>query len=261
MNLQLQLALQVLLLPLVLSFVVWHAGLKSHRFNLLALFLIWVISFVWIKGMPAFPPAEAVEWVVLIGLLYAIISISFKSAVIPLLLNAAILLLGIVILTWPVLIRASDPQFFLELFLFASLGIIIPLLLKRASPSSPALTVGISNAGLAAISGLGGSLLIGQLAGVAASLLGAFILYELLSKLHNSELPPRSLNLMVNLHIWLALIARVYAEVALIPVVLVSLSLLFGLTVRWRYASVVSLLLSLGALGWLLATSDNSSYY
>jgi len=259
MSIQLQLALQVLLLPLALSFVVWHSGFKSHRFIVVALFAIWVISFTWIKGLPALPPAEAVEWVVFLGLMYALISM--KSATMPLLLNAAFLLLGIVILTWPVLIRTSDPQFFLELFLFASLGIILPLLLKRASPSSPALTLGISNAGLAAIAGLGGSFLIGQLSAVAVSLLGAFVLYELLSKLSNSKLQPRILNLMVNLHIWLALIARVYAEVELIPVALVGLSLLLGLTVHWRYASVLSLLFSSAALSWLLASSDNSSYY
>lgn len=262
MSVQVLLVLQVLVLPLALSLVAWRYSLKFNGLIMPALFLIWAVCYFWIDGIPSIPPAEAIEWVSLLGLLFVLIYYFVQAEIVHHVVVSLILLTAsIVLLTWPVITHSTDPQLFFEIAVFIAAGVFILFRLSRSDPSSPALTLGITQTGLAIVSGIGGSLLIGQLSGVLASALAFFIFFELYKKFTESLMEVRATSLMLIMSLWLMLIARIYAEIPLGPTVMLLLSLLLGLSTRWRYASGFSLSATVASLVWLLLTNDDSSYY
>ncbi len=261
MNMQLELALSTLVIPLLLSFLIFKIGKNSRKFEAISVFIVWLISYLWIAGVPSIPPKEAIEWVVYIGVIFAGLSTLLKSSIHQVIIHGLLLVIGIVLVAWPVLSHSPELRLFAELLFFAIIGLGISFGLKTSQPNSPALTLGISNGGLAIVAGLGGSLLIGQLAGALASALGIFALYEIFSRLKDAQIKQSTLLLAALLSLLMLVVARVYADIPLIPTVLIALSLMLGLTSKWRYATGLSLILIITSITWLLLTTDNSSYY
>ncbi len=259
---QVQLVLSSLVVPLLQSFMVQRLTLKHGRFILPAVFAIWLGCYLWIAGIPAFPPGEAIEWIALMSALFVVTGFYYRQ------LSGAINILwilffvsGVSLLAWPVIRHAPDITLFTELLLFSIVAGIIVFRLSQITPASPALTLAISNTGLALVSSLGGSLLIGQLCAVIAATLGAFSIHELSTKLRHNQLDTSTISLLTFMTLWLLASAILYANIPLVPAALITFALLQGLITQWRYASGISLLAVGSSLIWLFATTDSSSYY
>ena len=127
--------------------------------------------------------------------------------------------------------------------------------------TTPSLSMAISSGGMGIVIALGGSLLIGQLAGSLASVLAVFAMVEIIRKRQQALLS--ALNLIPIMQIYLAIlvIARIFAEIPLGPSSLLLVAPLAGLIPATRYASVFSAVSVITALSWLLLTADSSSYY
>ena len=261
MDMQLELALSTLVIPLALSFAVQRLSLVLKSIITTGVFIAWLISFFWIVGVPSLPPKEAIEWSIYIGAVFIIISLFLKSGFGQIILHALLSIVGAILIAWPVISHTPELQLFVELLFFLLIAGIISYRLLHISPASPALSIGISNAGLAIVAGLGGSLLIGQLSGALAASLGAFALLELYKKLEATQIRRNTTLLTSLLSLLMIIVARIYAELPLVSVVLLALSLTLGLSCRWKYASSLSLILTLFSIVWLLSTADKSSYY
>ena len=256
---QVQLILSSLLVPLLLSFM---AQRLHGRYLLPAVFTVWLICYLWIAGIPALPPAEAIEWIVLMSMLFVALSFYYRqpSKTISI-LRVAFFVSGLGLIAWPIIRHAPDITLVAELLLLSIVAGYIILRLSQTTPATPALTLAITNTGLALVSSLGASLLIGQLSAVIAATLGAFSLHELKTKLRHSQLDTGTLSLLTLMTLWLLASAILYANISLISASLIAFSLLLGLIIQWRYASVISLLAVGSSLLWLFATTDSSSYY
>jgi len=261
MNMQLELALSTLLIPLALSFLVQRLTLKNQSFMILGVLMTWLVSYLWIAGTPSFLPKEAVEWSVYLGGVLTITSFIVKSIKSQALLFSTLSILGVILIAWPVISHAPTIQLFAELTFFALFAIIIAFRMKDSSKASPALSIAVSNGGLAIVAGLGGSLLIGQLAGALASALGAFAIYELFKKLEQTQMNYSTRLLGALLSLLMLVVARIYAELPLVSMALLALSLTLGLITKWRYASGLGLAAVIISITYLLLTTDESSYY
>jgi len=261
MNMQLGLVLSTLIIPLALSFLVQRLAQKKQSITILGFFITWLISYLWIAGIPSFFPKEAIEWSVYLGATFIIASFIITSLKQQALLFSALYILGVTLIVWPVITHSPELQLFAELIFFTLIGIIVAFRMEDTSTASPALSIGISNGGLAIVAGLGGSLLIGQLAGALASALGAFAIYELFKKLEHTQLNYNTRLLSTLLSLLLLVVARIYAELPLVSITLLALALALGLTTKWRYASGLSLVMVTASITYLLLTTDESSYY
>ena len=269
MNMQLELALSTLIVPFALSFILKKLLVKHKQFEVLAVFATWLVSYVWIAGLPSFLPKEAIEWCVYLGVAAILISFFMK-------INSrhkstsnlngpvsffALSIIGIILVTWPVLSRSPDLQLLTELFFFGLIAVVITYRSSYSKPVNPALTLGISNAGLAIVAGLGGSLLIGQLAGALAASLGAYALLELFKKLKTAELRVDTSLLVSLLSLIMLVVARVFAEIPFTSAIFIGLALMLGLSVKGVFGSSLSMASVVASIVWLLSTSDQSSYY
>ena len=261
MNMQIELALSTLVLPLALSFLVQKLSASNKQVMTIGVFITWLISYLWIAGIPSIPPKEAIEWSIYLSTFFIIGSLILKTESSKALLFGALSLLGIILIALPVIRHAPELQLFFELSFFALVVIFITYRMRNSSQASPALSLGISNGGLAIVAGLGGSLLIGQLAGALASALGAFAIYELINKLEQKQMIKSTRLLATLLSLLMLVVARIYAELPLVSVALLALSLILGLSIKWRFASALSLIAVIGSIANLLLTADQSSYY
>ena len=262
MNMQIQLALSTVVIPLALSFIVQKLGVSNKIFIAPGIFIAWLVSYLWIAGIPSVPPKEAIQWTVWLAAAFVLINFVInKSEVALVFIQFLLSLLGIVFVAWPVLSHSADALFYAELIFFVVISGLVAYRLSNTKPVTPALSLAISNGGVAIVAGLGGSLLMGQLAAVLASAIGAFALYEIYKKLTETQLNKSAILLLVLLSLLLLLTARIYAELSLISVVFLALSLLLGMVIKSRYASVFSLIGVISSIAYLLLTSDQSSYY
>ena len=262
MNVQMQFVIQTVLLPLALSIGVKQFYTSKSQYLFAWLFAAWLIPYSWIIGVIPVLPKEAIEWPALLGLSFiAIHFVSKPSAFYTNVVNIAFVFSGIVILAWPVIVRTLQAQLIFELLFFTATAAIISSRLLKVQPASPALVLGISNAGLAVVSALGGSLIIGQVAGSLAAMLSVFALYELFKKLMSSQVDNKTILLIASLNLFLLVVARIYAEIPLVPTVLLAVSLIVGLTLKWRFAAGFSLLSVISSVSWILLTTDDTSYF
>ena len=69
-TMQIQLLLQTIILPLLLSFAVYKTAPKNTAWLTAGLFFAWLPASFWILQLPAWPPSEAVDWLWLAGLAF-----------------------------------------------------------------------------------------------------------------------------------------------------------------------------------------------
>ncbi len=262
MDMIVQLILPSLLLPLALSagMLVWS---RSDPDMLLTLPLIWLPSSFWLLGLPdPFPPQEASQWLWVLVLISTTINLCLAGrALSARYFQAGLVVLAILIISWPVLHSGPGWEFYIELIALAVLaGTLLLSMANTAESPAPALILSICAGGLALVASLGGSVLVGQLSAAMASALGAFALYEMVTRLTRSKLASTRMSPWLVLYFALLLIARVYAEIPLFSAAMLLVAPT-ALVTRHRY-SVAGVLVATGlSFGWLLMTSDSSSYY
>lgn len=261
MDMTLQLILPSLLLPMTLSFFLF---VVSQRFKILPwiLPLVWLPSCFWLTGLPEqFPPQEANHWLWLLVVVSLLVNISLMMhRTLSSYVQVGLLVLGIIILAWPVLDTQANFSLIIELLALLIVAGLVLRCIDFNHPKSPALTLSISSGGLGLVSALGGSVLVGQLSGALASSIGVFALYEIYKRLLTPAVTTMQLSPMILLYFSLLLIARVYAEIPLVSATLLLVAPT-PLIMRHKYGFIASLLCVAMSLTWLLMTTDSSSYY
>lgn len=261
MNTYLQLILPSLVLPLMLS-AIWLAISRRYRTLLRVMPLIWLPSCFWLAGWPKLLPQEAIDWLWLLVILSMGVQIGLSQRLrLAVLVQAGLLGLTLIILTWPVLKYQPSIGLAMELVAVLLAGSVLFFSARANRATTPSLALALSSGGLALVTALGGSVLVGQLAGALASVLGAFALYELYKRFTAKAVSNLQLTPMIQVYLALLLIARVYADIPLGSAVLLLMAPLVGLLSGARYAAIGSVVSVIAALTWLLLTADASSYY
>ncbi len=261
MNTLVQLVLPSLLLPLSLSTVLFAL---SRRYPLLrwGLAFVWLPSCFWLVDWPKPMPEEANDWLWLLVIFSMGLNIGFmKRERISAQVQTGLLGLMLMVLAWPVLRYQLGLGVATELaaVFFAGAALFFGAAANRAV--TPALTLALSGGGLALVTALGGSVLMGQLAGALASILMVFAVFELYHRFTKQSVTLIALTPVIQLYLALLLIARVYAEIPLVSAALLLVAPLMGLLLRGRYTAIVTGICVAASLAWLLFTTDSSSYY
>ena len=259
MNTFFPLIMPSLILPLGLS-VIWLVLSRKYPIWRWLVPLIWLPACFWLIGLPDGLPREAMDWLTPILLLSLLLQFSLRqhhNLIGP--AQAGLLLIALVLLSWPVLRHEADTALLLELLAVLLAGGIS--FLSSHSSSAPALSLATGGAALALVTALGGSLLVGQLSGALASTLGAFALYELARRLQAPAIVRVQLHPLLQIYLALLVIARIYAGIPLASAALLLIAPFVGLGWQNRFAPAGSAIAALAAIGWLLLTGDDSSYY
>jgi len=257
----LQMILPSALLPALLSIVVWWAN-KQKPITIWALPLIWLPSYVWLIGWPSLIPAEANHWLYMVAIISVLIVLFFKSlkTVMPV-MQTVLLGLALFAIAWPVLHYNFSWLLLLEMLAVTIVAYLFFNFSNKSEATSPALTMATSGGGMGLVVALGGSLLIGQLAGALASVLMAFVIVELGSKCQKPAFDLLTIVPLIQLYFLILVIARIFAELPLAPSILLLLAPLVGLIPGKRFASAFSISFVIAALAWLLLTADSSGYH
>jgi len=255
---QIQLLLQTIILPLLLSFAVYKTAPQNARWQTAGLFFAWLPACFWILNLPALPPAEAVDWLWLAGLVF--VAIQYLPAHYQKAGQLAVFILALLLISWPVLQYELSAGLIAELLLMLLAAAV--LVIARPSPPAPALILSMSATALALCTALAGSLLVAQLAGALAAATGAFAIAELIKRLSSSRLQTSTLLPLALLYLLLLAIARLYAGMPAGPALLLLLAPL-SLHLKNRAAPGLTLLTIVAAAGWLLLLllQDSNSYY
>ena len=256
-----QMVLPSVVLPLLLSALLWWLS-RYYSVALWGLPLIWLPSYIWLTGWPSLLPAEANEWLMLLVILATLINFTLKSK--PWTLVAAhtlLLVFALIAIAWPVMKFQLDVVLVIEMLVVTFAAIVLYRFSVNDRATMPSLSMAISSGGMGIVIALGGSLLIGQLAGSLASVLAVFAIADVIRKRQQASVG--TLNLIPVMQIYLAIlvIARIYAEIPPGPSALLLVAPLAGLIPVTRYASAFSAVSVISAISWLLLTADSSSYY
>jgi hypothetical protein len=259
MEILLSMILPGVLLPLILSTLCCWLILRYPEIQW-SVALIWLPSYVWLSGVPTMPPSEAIDWLWLLAITSVLLSFKFKSRLfILVILQTMLLALMLIIVAWPVLQYQLSMMLLFELcVVFVTAGIIYYVMDKS---STPVLSMTISSGGLGLAVALGGSLLIGQLAGALAATLGVFAIHELVNKCHRPTINSPSLMPVIQLYLVILVIARIFADISLGVASLLLAAPLLGLIPTTRYAVAFSAAAVITAISWLVLTADFSGYY
>lgn len=260
MIMNVQLILPSLVVPFGLS-VLLFILCRQYRLLQWSLPLIWLPSCIWLVGWPELPQ-EASDWLWLLVILSTGLNIALKQRPSQAALAQTVLLgLALIAMTWPVIIHQPGLGIALELFTLLCVAIIFFFSVDSNGAATPSLSLAISSIGLALVTALGGSVLVGQLAGALASVVGAFALYEIYHRFTKQSINLVHVTPAIHIYFALLLIARVYAEIPIFSALMLLIAPLIGLMKSSRYAPLGSAVSVIIALTWLLTTADSSSYY
>jgi hypothetical protein len=183
MNLLVSMVLQSVALPLVLS-VAGLALVQRRGFDAAILLLAWWLAYLWMTGLPDWPPIKALDW---IGLLTAIsVAMSWRISGRSLLWGQASLFAAApFVLGWPLIVYQPTTSLVVELAGMAAMSALTVVVIAKSSTRHHGSVFLISAAGLAVAATLAGSLLIGELAAALASCLGGWLLYDIVRRRKN----------------------------------------------------------------------------
>ena len=247
-------------LPVLLSALLWWVA-RRNQAMLWTLPLIWLPSYLWIIGWPPLYPSEAIHWLWLLVVASVLINLVLKSRLVLIsVLQTVLLTLILIAVAWPVLQYQFEMMLIIEIIAVIAVGIVTFKFSSKDQATTPALTMTISSGGMGLVIALGGSLLIGQLAGALASVLAVFAVSELIRKFQPS-ISLSNLVPVMQLYLVILVIARIFAEIPLGPSALLLVAPLAGLIIEKRYAFALSAASVTAAMSWLLLTAESSSYY
>lgn len=233
MNLPVSIVLQSVALPLVLSVT----GLVlARRRNLDAAILIaaWWLAYLWMAGLPDWPPIKAMDWAGLLAILS--VAMTWRISGRCLLLGQALLFaVAPFVLGWPLIIDQPTVGLVVELAEMAVIGALTVMMVSKNPRPHHATVFMIGAAGLAIAATLAGSLLIGELAGALASCLGAWLLYDIVWRRKNPRNDSSVWHMLPVAFLYLALLvnARFYADLPLIMLGCLQLAPLIALLPTW----------------------------
>ncbi len=256
-----QLLLQTIILPLLLSFAVYKIARQDTRRLTTGLFFAWLAACFWILQLPNWPPTEAVDWLWLAGLAFLAIQLIPYTVIKTHYIKASQLAsfsLALLLISLPLLQYALSAELIAELLLIllvASILVIMP-----SSSPAPAFIISMNATALAICVALSGSLLIAQLAGALAAAPGIFAISELTKRLASSHLKTSALLPLALLYLLLFTIAHLYADLPTGPALLLLIAPL-SLRLKNRSSIGLSLLTLVFSLTWLLMLQDSNSYY
>ncbi len=255
-----QMIVPSLVLPLLLSAVLWWVT-RRNQAMLWALPLIWLPSYLWLVGWPSLFPAEANQWLWLLIVTSVMINLIPKSRLALITtLQTVLLAFALLAVAWPVLQYQLEMMLIIEMFVVIAVGFVTFKFSAKDQATTPTLSMAVSSGGMGLVVALGGSLLIGQLAGALASILAVFAGSELLRKRHPS-ISLSNLVPVIQLYLVILVIARIFAEIPLGPSAFLLVAPLAGLITARRYAFILSAASVIAAMSWLLLTAEPSSYY
>ncbi len=277
MNMQLELILSSLLLPLVLSLILasltGHRGRKGGWKSGLGLLLAYLPSYLWIAGIPSLPPARALGWIGFIGIgslaVMAVINLPKSGPGKRLIVLVSAFSASIILLSLPILRYGFSLLLAAELAVFLAVWVGLGLLVLQPT-GNKSVPLSITGAGFALAAALGGSLLIGQLTGALAAALGGFALHELISRKERLTLNAEASLVSVSLLGCIVLVGWQYAEIPSLPLISIFVGSVAGLFMfkrhgrGWRFISLNVLAMSIPmffGLVWMVMTSDSSGYY
>jgi len=254
---------QTLLLPLSLSLLLNSIPPHKKTLRTISLVLIWLLPYFWIMGLYTLMPVEALDWLWLSSITILLISI-IKQIVWRQTLMILIFITSLIIYGWPVIKYHFEIPLLIEMF-FISL-IAISIIFRTSLNSSmlinnPAIIICISSSGLAFVAAISSSLLIAQLAIVLAATLAGYVYIEFSKNKVKKYLNNAQLFLSLNNYLSLLFIGRVYAELPLNVIIPLALSPLTIVFISKQYNWIISLLLCIGAISWIIVTSDVQEYY
>jgi len=256
----LQLILPSVILPLLLSILLWRFSLSNSTASGI-LPLIWLPSYFWLNGWLPLIPAEAVHWLWWLVIGSMVINLMFKSRFFLLtVFQTALLSIILITVAWPVLQYKIDLILIIEMLAviftaYTALGRTV-----KNNALIPVLSLTICFAGMGLVVTLGGSLLIGQLAGAMASILVVFACWEVMSK-QQTSINALRLVPVVQLYLLTLVIARVFVEIPLTTFILLLIALLASLISTIRYAYILTVTSVVTAICQLLLGADVNSYY
>lgn len=268
MDMLLQLVIPGLVLPLLLSGIVWWSSYYYPAAKW-GIAIIWLPSYVWLAGWPPLFPVEAHHWLWLLLLASILLSILFsrpaRSAAKSVskyfgLTQSVLLACILVVIARPVLVYQFNLQLLVEIASVAVTGFVLFGGRVKKKALTPVLSLAVSSAGLALAVALAGSLLIGQLAGALAAALGAFALYEMVRKFLQPAISVFMLAPVIQLYLAMLLIARIFAELPLLPAILLLFAPLAGLLPASRYGFVYSAISVIAAISSVLLMTSGPSY-
>ena len=261
MSVLLQLMLPSLVVPILLSAILFVAARRypALKWNLP---IIWLPSYFWLVGWPEGIPQEANDWLWLLVVISLTFSLGFvrhprKAGV----AQACLWGVTLMVFAWPVLSYQPELGIVIELVVLLLVGGSLFLGITYRDTITPTLVLATCAGGLAWVTSLGGSVLVGQLAGALASVLAVFAVYEWDRGITKLSATSSVLMPLVQTYFALLLIARVFAGIPLISAVLLMMAPLVGLLLPGRFAFLATITNVSLALAWLLMTADSSSYY
>ncbi|HED34848.1 MAG TPA: hypothetical protein ENJ08_11685 [Gammaproteobacteria bacterium] len=258
---QIQLLLQTIILPLLLSFAVYKTAPKNTAWLTAGLFFAWLPASFWILQLPAWPPSEAVDWLWLAGLAFIAVQSIPNNLIKTYYIKAGQLgtfTLALLLISLPLLQYAPTIELFIELLLMLlAAGILV--IAPQSSPA-PAFVISTSSAALAVCAALSGTLLVAQLTGALAAAAGIFAIDELAKRLASSRLQTSALLPLALLYLLLLTIVRLYADLPTGPALLLLVAPL-SLRLKKQTTIGLTLLAVLVATAWLLMLQDSNNYY
>ncbi|HEB86696.1 MAG TPA: hypothetical protein ENI68_06755 [Gammaproteobacteria bacterium] len=249
---QMQLLLQTIILPLLLSFAVYKTAPQKTVWLTAGLFFAWLPACLWILQLPAWPPTEAVDWLWLAGLLFVTLQLIPANIIKTPYLKAGQLgafILVLLLISLPLLQYALSAELLAELLLVLLIASIL-IILPSSSPA-PAFIISMNATALTVCIALSGTLLVAQLAGALAAAPGIFALAELTKRLASSRLQASALLPLALLYLLLLTIGRLYADLPTGPALLLLLAPL-SLRLKNRGSIGLALLSIVTASTWLL---------
>ncbi len=258
---QMQLLLQTIILPLLLSFAVYKTARQNTIWLTSGLFFAWLPAYLWILQLPAWPPSEAVDWLWLAGLAFVAIQLIPEGLIKIHYVKAGqlgVFSFALLLISLPLLQYAFSAELVTELLLV----LLVAGILVSASSSSPApaFVISTNTTALAVCTALSGTLLVAQLAAALAAAAGIFALAELIKRLTSSRLQTSALLPLALLYLLLLTIGRLYADLPTGPALLLLLAPL-SLRLKNRSAIGLNLLTIVIATAWLFMLQDSNSYH
>lgn len=254
---------QTLLLPLTLSFVLFYKKENQTLFSTLSFLLIWLLSYFWIMGLSVLTPIEALDWLWLSSITILVVN-QIKYFLWKQILTVFFFITSLIIYSWPIIQYKLEISILFEIFLFTLIVMVIifhPNLNSERTSNKPAIIICIGSSSLAISVGLSGSIIIAQLVAVLSATLAGFVFIEICKNNNESQFNSTKIILSLNIYLALLFIGSVYAELPLAIIVLLAISPLTIVLIPKRFNWIVSLLLSIGAVLWILFTSDVQEFY
>jgi len=258
-NVQILIVSQSLLVPLLLSMVLFYRPVTLLWFQSAGLFLAWIFVYLWIRGGVPLIPDEALDWLWVITLLITLASLS-RTQVRCAVLSSIIFIGGLIAYSWPVLREQISLLLVVEIILFSIAAL---LLLSRTTvhqPVKPALLMSINIGMLAVTVGLAGSLLIAQLAGAVAALLGVLVVRELTGHARKVQLNVSQWRMLITLYLGFLFISLIYVELHIVPTLLLLISPLLGVFAVSKYGWLINMLMGKMAMLWVLMRTSQTGY-